>query len=85
LLHSRRLNVSLPKSGLSGFFRSVGGSAGLCRLVSNNQEGQQDSPSSDSFGPTKDSIPTWQVPCGVLCAFIAVFVCPDGDTATVLA
>jgi hypothetical protein len=45
----------------------------LAGLLGNSHQGKEDGPRLYSIGPTKDSIPTWQVPCGVLCAFIAVF------------
>jgi len=60
------------------------GFLGLGRLVGDNQEGQENGPGCNSIGPRKNSIPTWQVPCGVICTFIAVFMVSRwGDRAGV--
>jgi hypothetical protein len=55
---------------------AIGGISGILSrtgLFRDGEEGQQNSPSRDSLGPTEHSVPTWQVPCGVVCAFIAIF------------
>jgi hypothetical protein len=62
-----------PISRVRGIRSGVSRSARLAGLLRKSQQSQKDSPSGDSFGPTEHSIPTWQVPCGILCAFIAVF------------
>jgi hypothetical protein len=43
------------------------------RLFRNCQQRKQYRPSGYSIGPSKESIPTWEVPLGVLLAFIAIF------------
>src|ERR1700734_25932 len=65
---------SWPESGNEKPLADVCRSPCLAGLLGYRQESKQYRPCSDSFRPSKDSIPTWQVPCGVLCAFIAFFV-----------
>lgn len=55
-------------------FRRRGGCFScLPGLFSNRQQREQYRPGCYSLGPSKESIPTWQVPLGVLLAFIAIF------------
>ena len=61
-------------TGLRCSLSSIRSAASLVGLFRDSHEGQENGPCCDSIGPTKDSIPTWQVPLGVLCAFVAIFI-----------
>jgi hypothetical protein len=60
------LSFTAQESRLSGFPRLAG-------LFSYSKKGKQDSPHSNPFGPPEDTVSEWQMPCGVICAFIAIF------------
>lgn len=62
-----QLGTHRPLGSLSSF-------TSLSSLFRNSKQSEKNSPCCDSLGPTKQSIPTWQVPCGIICAFIAIFV-----------
>lgn len=77
LFHQLKLSLGKTQTSIGRiceFCGSVSGSARLASLFRESKKGQQDGPSSDPIGPTKDSVPRWQVPCGVLCAFIAIVI-----------
>jgi hypothetical protein len=65
------LGAELKNDSLFGSTRR---SARLIGLLRYHEEGEKQAPNLYPIGPTKNSMPTWQVPCGVLCAFIAVFM-----------
>jgi hypothetical protein len=66
-------NLYTPMSRVCRFGGSIGRSSRFERLFCDCQKSQQYSPSGYSFGPNKESIPTWKIPLGVLLAFIAIF------------
>ena len=70
LLHQPALFSNSVSAGL----RSLRRPARFSRLLCEGQQCEKNRPSRDSFGPTKDSEPTWQVPCGVVCAFVAILL-----------
>jgi hypothetical protein len=69
-LHQLKLRFRECQTSISG----IGSVFGRTSLFRYGKEGQQDSPNRDPLGPTEHSMPTWQVPCGVVCAFIAIFI-----------
>jgi hypothetical protein len=82
LFFFHHLNLSVSSNGTDK--RGFSSFLGLHRLIGYSQESQKNGPSCDPVGPCEDSIPTWQVPCGILCAFVAVLMMSRrGDRAGV--
>jgi hypothetical protein len=70
----RRLKVSLPLYGFRTNPRGLSSHTRLIRLLRYCKQSEKNSPNGDSFRPAKDTVSDWQMPCGVLCAFVAIFV-----------